>query len=94
MFGAVEIVFLQDSAEDPILARHRIEHTDGDLSFPEWVDFTTPDQPFTQWPVRLLSIPDMDGNGIDELWCVFLRSVPQCLSACPSEKPNCRLSTL
>lgn len=82
--GAIEMIYLQDSVDDPILAQQRIERTDADLGLPEWVPFTAPDQPFTDWPVRLLTIPDMDKNGVDELWCVQLVCSPHT----PHPKPD------
>lgn len=67
-FGAIELVYLRDSADDPVLYRRRIEHGDVDLGIGEYVPYTTPIQPYTDWPVRLLTLPDLDGNGADDLW--------------------------
>lgn len=62
------MVYLQDSADDPILDRRRIDHSDFELGAGEFVPFVGADQPFTVWPMRLLALPDMDGNSADELW--------------------------
>lgn len=69
--GGIDIIHLKDDAEQPIDYHRRIESDELALGMKgDFIPYTSPTTAYTVWPHRLLPMPDMDGDGVDELWCV------------------------
>lgn len=67
--GGIDIVHLQDDPDQPIAYHRRIEHDQLDLKMSmDFIPYTSPTMPYVVWPLRLLALADMNGDGTDELW--------------------------
>lgn len=67
--GGIDIVHLQDDPDQPVAYHRRIEHDQLDLGMSmSFIPYTSPTMPYVVWPLRILPLPDMDGDGVDELW--------------------------
>lgn len=62
LWGGIELVYLRDDADDPFAARRRIDHSEVELGLVGgYIPYSGPHAAYTVWPLKILTLPDMDG---------------------------------
>lgn len=62
----IDIVYLRDDADAPVLGR-RVIRAQEDVPIQNYVPKVSIAPPYTNWPLTLEVVKDLDGNGCDEL---------------------------